>query len=99
MNRTLESIFKDIDVLGVTGGYDVEQLITPQDCRLLKGTIIDLQQRIDKAIEVINEMISKGYIVKNGECNTYYSLTGYKSEFGIRAPIILNILKGSDSNE
>ena len=84
MNKTLESIFKDIDVLGVVGGYDVEQLITPQDCRLLKGTIIDLQERIDKAIEYIE---NNSAFLEDDE----YELFN-KQE-------LLDILKGSDSNE
>lgn len=84
MNRTLESIFKDIEVLGIKGGYDVEQLITPNDCRILKGEIIDLQSRIDKVIECLEEGIDFPY---------------YDDDTKKYLKAMKNILKGSDSNE
>ena len=49
-----------------------------------------LKQRIEKAIEIINQMIFNGY-AKGG---TIYMATSEKSEFGSRAKIILEILKG-----
>lgn len=52
----------------------------------------DLANRIDKAIEVINKMISPGYF-KDG---TSYMATSKNSEFGIRAKVILEILKGEE---
>lgn len=84
MNRTLESIFKDIEVLGIKGGYDVEQLITPNDCRILKGEIIDLQSRIDKVIECLEEGIDFPY---------------YDDDTKKYLKAMKDILKGSDSNE
>lgn len=84
MNRTLESIFKDIEVLGIKGGYDVEQLITPNDCRILKGEIIDLQSRIDKVIECLEEGIDFPYY----DDDTKKYLKGMK-----------DILKGGEENE
>ena len=87
MNRTLESIFKDIEVLGIKGGYDVEQLITPNDCRILKGEIIDLQSRIDKAIE---------YIEKKEEKQIAYNFDYWLDDDEIKE--LLDILKGSDTN-
>lgn len=55
MNRTIEDIQKDIELLGIKGGYDVEQLLTPQDCRRLSYEIDKLHSIIKEAIEYINE--------------------------------------------
>ena len=49
-----------------------------------------LKEKIEKAIEIINQMIFNGY-AKGG---TIYMATSEKSEFGSRAKIILEILKG-----
>lgn len=54
---------------------------------------VELQKRIDKAIEVINKMISPGYY-KDG---TSYMATSKNSEFGTRAKVILEILIGEDN--
>lgn len=81
-------------------GYAYSLLISDAD------TIIDyfeemeqenkeLHNKIDKAIEVINKMIYQGYM--NG--NIQYFATSEKSEFGIRANVILEILKDSDVDE
>ena len=43
MNRTIEDIQKDIELLGIKGGYDIEQLLTPQDCRRLSYEIEKLK--------------------------------------------------------
>ena len=48
MGRTIKDIQKDIELLGIKGGYDIEQLLTPQDCRRLSYTIDELQQAKDK---------------------------------------------------
>ena len=48
MNRTIEDIQKDIELLGIKGGYDIEQLLTPQDCRRLSYEIERLQEELDK---------------------------------------------------
>ena len=55
----------------------------------------DLHSKIDKAIEVINKMIYQGYM----NDNIQYFATGEKSEFGIRAKAILEILKDSDIDD
>ena len=54
MNRTIEDIQKDIELLGIKGGYDIEQLLTPQDCRRLSYEIERLNNII-KNIENICE--------------------------------------------
>ena len=59
----------------------------------------ELENRINKAIETINKMICDGYTITNNGTSIYYMPTGYKSEFGIRATVLLDILKGGDSNE
>lgn len=55
----------------------------------------ELHSKIDKAIEVINKMIYQGYM----NDNIQYFATGEKSEFGIRAKAILEILKDSDIDD
>ena len=45
MNRTIKDIQKDIELLGIKGGYDIEQLLTPQDCRRLSYEIERLQKQ------------------------------------------------------
>ncbi len=49
MNRTIEDIQKDIELLGIKGGYDIEQLLTPQDCRRLS-------YEIERLNNIINEI-------------------------------------------
>jgi len=46
VNRTIEDIQKDIELLGIKGGYDIEQLLTPQDCRRLSYEIERLKNRV-----------------------------------------------------
>lgn len=60
---------------------------------------IKLQERIDKAIETINKMICDGCTITNKGTSRNYMATGYNSEFGVRATELLDILKGSDSND
>lgn len=56
----------------------------------------ELQVRINKAIEVMNAMIHTGYILKNNDSATQFMATSKKSEFGTRAEVLINILKGSE---
>ena len=49
MNRTIKDIQKDIELLGIKGGYDIEQLLTPQDCRRLS-------YEIERLNNIINEL-------------------------------------------
>ncbi len=48
MSRTIEDIQKDIELLGIKGGYDIEQLLTPQDCRRLSYEIKRLNNIINE---------------------------------------------------
>lgn len=57
MNRTIEDIQKDIELLGIKGGYDVEQLLTPQDCRRLSYEI----ERLQEILKEIKEYIEINY--------------------------------------
>ena len=59
----------------------------------------ELQIRINKVIETINKMIYEGYIISNNGTARSYMATGENSEFGMRAKELLDILKGSDSND
>lgn len=61
MNRTIESIFKDIDVLGINGGYDVEQLLTPNDCRILKSEIERLNNIINELEDELENATNEDY--------------------------------------
>lgn len=88
-NKTLESIFKDIDVLGINGGYSVEQLLSPQDCRMLKSTIKELQDRINEAIEYIN------YATENNDIDELKEAR-HLLLFNEDLDKLLNILQGSD---
>lgn len=56
-----------------------------------ESKVYELQDRIDKTIECISQMIFKGYRDETIE----YFATGEKSEFGIRAKVILEKLKGA----
>ena len=63
MNRTIEDIQKDIELLGIKGGYDIEQLITPQDCRRLSYEISRLntdkyllEQKLQQKENIIKEV-------------------------------------------
>ncbi len=65
MNRTIEDIQKDIEQLGIKGGYDVEQLLTPQDCKRLSYEIerlreenVYFQREMYRNKNVINEIES-----------------------------------------
>ena len=66
MNRTIKDIQKDIEQLGIKGGYDVEQLLTPQDCRRLSYEIERLNNIINELEKRCNEML-KLYDTFNGE--------------------------------
>lgn len=62
MSRTIKDIQKDIELLGVKGGYSVEQLLTPQDCRRLSYEIDNETRQLEcyKAdIENANEIIAE----------------------------------------
>jgi len=48
VSRTIEDIQKDIELLGIKGGYDIEQLLTPQDCRRLSYEIKRLNNIINE---------------------------------------------------
>lgn len=70
MSRTIKDIQKDIELLGVNGGYDVEQLLTPQDCRRLSYEIERLNNIINELEKYINQFPSISYAsaeVVNGE--------------------------------
>lgn len=56
-NRTIEDIQKDIELLGIKGGYDIEQLLTPQDCRRLSYEIERLNNIIKHTDSWINRTI------------------------------------------
>lgn len=57
MSRTIEDIQKDIELLGIKGGYDIEQLLTPQDCRRLSYEIERLHSIIKEAREYIKDVL------------------------------------------
>lgn len=57
MNRTIEDIQKDIELLGIKDGYDIEQLLTPQDCRRLSYEIERLNNIIKHTDSWINRTI------------------------------------------
>ena len=59
MNRTIEDIQKDIELLGIKGGYDIEQLLTPQDCRRLSCEIERLNNIINELEKGIKENIEE----------------------------------------
>ena len=59
MNRTIEDIQKDIELLGIKGGYDIEQLLTPQDCRRLSYEIERLNNIINELEKGIKENIEE----------------------------------------
>lgn len=81
MNRTIEDIQKDIELLGIKGGYDIEELLTPQDCRRLSYEI----ERLNKALQDIKEYIETNYE------------THWQSDMLIEIKNKINkILKGSD---
>lgn len=82
------------DLLNVMGSFSETALdcIEKQNEEIeqLQQENSQLKERIEKAIEIINQMIFKGY-AKGG---TIYMATSEKSEFGSRAKIILEVLKG-----
>lgn len=52
---------------------------------------------IDEAREVINKMIYTGYMLEKDNSATQFMATNKKSEFGVRAEVLLQILdKGAD---
>ena len=57
MNRTIEDIQKDIELLGIKGGYDIEQLLTPQDCRRLSYEI----ERLNNIINGMEKFFKYAY--------------------------------------
>jgi len=59
----------------------------------------DYYKRVKKAIETINLMIYKGYTISNKGTSRSYMATSENSEFGVRAKELLDILKGSDTND
>lgn len=61
MNRTIEDIQKDIELLGIKGGYDIEQLLTPQDCRRLSYEIERLNNII-KEVRMFAEEYKKEWV-------------------------------------
>ena len=76
MNRTIEDIQKDIELLGIKGGYDIEQLLTPQDCRRLSyeierlnNIINDLLKRQNEALNYISNFLSMDNRYKHGNGN------------------------------
>ena len=101
MNRTLKSILQDIDVLGIKGGYDIEQLLTPYDCRILKSEIErlnkknkNLKEDYKRHIDRINELTNRidkaiEFLENNGEeiCYSYYQSRELLDK-------LLNILNG-----
>ena len=82
MNRTIEDIQKDIELLGIKGGYDIEQLLTPQDCRRLSYEIERLHSIIK---EVREEMENAKHINVSDE----YHIIEHEKK-------LLEILKGSE---
>lgn len=61
MNRTIEDIQKDIELLGIKGGYDIEQLLTPQDCRRLSYETERLNNIINGLEKYLIEQVEKSY--------------------------------------
>ena len=68
MNRTIEDIQKDIELLGIKGGYDIEQLLTPQDCRRLSYEI----ERLNNIIKDIEKCIDY-YAIENDDFSKFYN--------------------------
>lgn len=54
---------------------------------------------IEEVREVINKMVHTGYMLEKENSVTQFMATGKKSEFGIRAKILLQILDKGESNE
>ena len=114
MFRDVEKIKKDIELLGIEGGYNVEQLLTPQDCRTLSKKIDDLQQEIEKTkifyrnrsndlqiyIKTLLQRIDKAIEWVNNHIETYtqngIGIIDWDHNSDPRK--LLDILKGSDSN-
>ena len=68
MIRTIEDIQKDIELLGIKGGYDIEQLLTPQDCRRLSYEI----ERLNNIIKEVREETEKQ--LKGAICQEFTDL-------------------------
>ena len=54
---------------------------------------------IEEVREVINKMIYTGYMLEKDNSATQFMATSKKSEFGIRAEVLLQILDKGESNE
>lgn len=67
MNRTIEDIQKDIELLGIKGGYDIEQLLTPQDCRRLSYEIERLNNIINDYTKDMEEYFESNPLVYIGD--------------------------------
>lgn len=58
-----------------------------------------LKEVIEEVREVINEMVHTGYILKKDNSATQFMATSEKSEFGVRAEVLLQILDKGENNE
>ena len=67
MSRTIEDIQKDIELLGIKGGYDIEQLLTPQDCRRLSYEI----ERLKEENKMLKEAVKEKVIATCNTCEDY----------------------------
>ena len=100
MKTTIEDIQKDIELLGIKGGYDIEQLLTPQDCRRLSyeierlnNIINDLLKRQNEALNYISNFLSMDNRYKHGNGNDELELVRRILNKHNQEP------NGSDSNE
>lgn len=98
MNRTIKDIQKDIEQLGIKGGYDIEQLLTPQDCRRLSYEIERLNNIINELEKWLEERIEKhteDYLDWKYDRNVYLAVDEKLQDVFDK----LQELKGSDNNE
>lgn len=86
MNRTIEDIQKDIELLGIKGGYDIEQLLTPQDCR-----------RLSYEIERLNNIINELKKELNKDLRHYHNLLPMK-QYPIERDVFCKIFRKIDSD-
>lgn len=80
MNRTIEDIQKDIELLGIKGGYDIEQLLTPQDCRRLSYEIEKLNNTIEYLLKFIEDMFDEEAISNSFDMTTKEFINYIKSK-------------------
>lgn len=85
-----DAMNKYIEMIDTEDAYKINDYV----CNLEYDNKI-YKEVIDKAIDVLNKMIYQGYV----DGNTQYFATGDKSEFGVRAIKILDILKEVESDE